>query len=102
MVAKRLQIIFTNEEFDRLTIQENSNSILQVTVNVHGMQCSQAKIFLNNIINIIQTSFKLTIIHGFNHGTAIKDMLSQNFSNNHITNQYPDLFNKGVTYMLIA
>lgn len=71
-------------------------------VDVHGMKCPQAKRFINNIINVVRIVFRLIIIHGYNHGTAIKEMLAQNFSNNHIYEQFPDPRNQGVTHMLIA
>lgn len=102
MITNRLGIIFSNEELNRLTVIETNNKSLSITVDVHGMKCSQAKRFINNIINIIHVAFQLVIIHGYNHGTAIKNMLAQNFFNKHIESQYEDLYNQGITHMLIA
>ena len=98
MVSTKLQMIFTKDEISRLSIKEKP----QIIVDVHGMKCSQARRFINNIINTIRESFKLIIIHGYNHGTAIKDMLADNFCNSHIAEQYIDPYNQGVTHMLIA
>lgn len=102
MVNNRLKMIFTNEEIDRLTISEIDECKIRITADVHGMKCSQARRFINNIINTIRVAFQLIIIHGYNHGTAIKDMLAENFNNTHITEQYLDPYNQGVTHMLIA
>lgn len=102
MVNNRLQMIFTSEELSRLTISEVDESKIRIIADVHGMKCSQAKRFINNIINTVRIAFQLIIIHGYNHGTAIKDMLAQNFSNTHITEKHPDPYNQGVTHMLIA
>ena len=66
------------------------------------MKCCDARKFINNITNIIQMAFRLVIIHGYNHGTAIKEMLAQNFSNDYIYKQFPDPRNQGVNHMLIA
>lgn len=101
-IIARLGMIFSQADIDRITVKDTASKNLQVTVDVHGMKCCEAKKFINNIINAVRTAFKLVIIHGYNHGTAIKDMLAENFSNSHIVNQYQDLYNKGVTHMVIA
>lgn len=102
MVHNRLRMVFTNEEISRLTISEINEGRIRIVADVHGMKCNQAKRFINNIINTIRVTFQLIIIHGYNHGTAIKDMLAQNFINTHITEKHLDPYNQGVTHMLIA
>lgn len=102
MIRSRLELIFTQDEMHRLFIYESSDSILKIVADVHGMKCVQAKRFINNIINIVRSSFRLVIVHGFNHGTAIKDMLAETFKNAHIIERHLDTHNSGVTHMLIA
>ena len=102
MVNNRLKMVFTSEEISSLIISEISESKISIVADVHGMKCSQARRFINNIINTVRVAFQLIIIHGYNHGTAIKDMLAENFSNTHITEQHLDPYNQGVTHMLIA
>ena len=101
MISTKLQMIFTNDEISRLSIKEAPGTKPQIIADVHGMKCSQARRFINNIINTIRETFKLIIIHGYNHGTAIKDMLAESFCNSHITEQFPDPYNQGITHMLI-
>ena len=102
MIIPRLRMVLTNDELSRISIQEKSQGRILITADVHGMRCYEAKRFINNIINIVRMSFQLVIIHGYNHGTAIKEMLAQNFNNNHIYKQCPEPRNQGVTHMLIA
>ena len=102
MINNRLRMVFTQEEINRLTISEIDERKIRITADVHGMKCYQARRFINNIINTVRVAFQLIIIHGYNHGTAIKDMLVENFSNTHITEQHLDPYNQGVTHMLIA
>lgn len=97
----RLHIIFSKSELKRLSIARLSSHELQITANVHGLKCYEAKRFINNIINILQSTFKLTIIHGYNHSTSIKDMLTYNFTNPHIVEQYVPIYNPGITCMSI-
>ena len=102
MVVSRLSMIMTQDELDRIKVSEDSNGKVQITADVHGMKCYQAKRFINNIINALRIAFVLIVIHGYTHGTAIKEMLFQNFSNEHISNQYADSYNYGITHMVIT
>ena len=102
MVSSRLKMVLTEDELKRVTVQEKPNNGIRIIVDVHGMKCYLVRRFINNIINVAMTAFQLVIIHGFNHGTAIKSMLEQDFSNRRIFEQYSDPFNRGVTHMKIA
>lgn len=102
MVISRLKMVLTNDELSRISVQEKSQGKIRITADVHGMKCYEARRFINNIINIMRMAFQLIIIHGYNHGTAIKEMLAQNFSNDHIYEQFPVPRNQGITHMLIA
>lgn len=102
MIKARLSMILTSEELSRLTITECPGKESKVIADVHGMKCSVARRFINSIIKSIRKGFKLVIIHGYNHGQAIKDMLVQNFENNHIKKQYQDSYNQGLTHMLVT
>lgn len=102
MIRTRLKMVLTQSEMDRITIFKSSSGTIHITVDVHGMKCYEARRFINNIINIVRMAFQLVIIHGYNHGTAIKEMLAHNFSNEHICEQFNDSHNQGVTHMLIA
>ncbi len=101
-IYARLRMIFSEDEIDRISINEESEMGINVTVDVHGMKCNNAKRFINNIINMIRVAFKLIVIHGYNNGTAIKDMLAESFSNIHIVNQFQDPYNLGVTYIILG
>ena len=100
MVITRLRTVLTNNEIDRISVQENPLGKVRITADVHGMKCYEARRFINNIINIVRIAFQLIIIHGYNHGTAIKEMLAQNFRNTHIYEQFPDPSNQGITHLV--
>lgn len=102
MFIKVLSTIFTEEEMSRLSFIDDADSTVRITADVHGMKCSQARRFINNIINAIRQKCSLVIIHGYNHGTAIKDMLATDFSNSHVQNKYQDPYNKGITHVVLA
>lgn len=102
MISNTFKTIFTADENSRLTITEYKNKNVRIIADVHGMKCLQARRFINNIINSVRTVLRLIIIHGYNHGTAIKDMLTENINNSHIIKQYQDSCNKGVTHILVV
>lgn len=102
MVYTRLRLILSTEELARLTINKTVDNCIQIVVDVHGMRCYEARRFINNIINAVRCKVRLEVIHGYNHGTAIKDMLTSDFANSHIEEQYLDRNNQGMTHMLIA
>lgn len=102
MAISRLEMVFTHEELNRISVQERQIGKARIVADVHGMTCREARRFINNIINLVRISFQLIVIHGYNRGTAIKDMLANDFNNNHIYGRFPDPRNQGVTHLLIA
>ena len=101
MVVSRFKMVFTKEELNRITIKNNFCNKLKITADVHGMKCYEAQRFISNIINLVRATFQLIVIHGYNRGTAIKDMLAYNFTNEHIYEKYPDSTNQGITHIII-
>ena len=104
VLEEKFKMVLSPTEINRLKIKTNCSNDegINIEVDVHGLTCKQAKRFIKNIINLGNTAFLLKIIHGYNHGTAIKEMLSTNFYNSHVIKKYPDQFNKGITYMQLA
>jgi len=102
MVRARLRMILSEEDYNRLVISEPAPGQIRITADVHGMKCYEASRLIKNIIILVNSDFTFVVIHGYNHGTAIKDMLAQNFKNSHVREQYQDYYNKGLTRMLIA
>lgn len=97
----KLQMIFAGDELRRISVRDDFAGNVLIIADVHGMSLSKARRFINNIINVIQTAFKLLVIHGYVHGTAIKEMLTNEFHNGHVSAKYPSQVNKGVTYLVI-
>lgn len=102
MIKSKLQLILKPNELERIAIKEQAGKKSRITVDVHGMKCHEASRLINNIILIIHKTFKLTIIHGYKHGSAIKEMLAHNFDNCYIRKRYQDAQNQGVTHFLIV
>lgn len=101
--STKLRLIFTEKDIRRISLNKIQTNNLVVTIDVHGMKCYEAKRFINNLVNLLlQTDFQLIVIHGYRHGTSIKDMLATNYDNNRVYKQHIDPNNQGVTHMYIA
>ena len=97
----RLSLILTDADMRRLQFKEREGE-KEIIADVHGMKCYQAKKFINNIINVIRDAVRLIIIHGYNHGTAIKNMINTDFHNPHVSSIEACDFNLGRTDILVA
>ena len=97
----RLSLIFTKEDMKRITIKEK-NGETKIMADVHGMSVKNAKRFINNIINVVRTAVEIIVIHGFNHGTAIKDMIASGIDNSRVSVISPDYKNQGITHIIAA
>ena len=98
-IKLRLSMILTKEEMSRLSFRDKKEE-KKIIADLHGMKCKQARRFLGNILNLIRDTIELIIVHGFNHGTAIKDMILKDFYNEHICFISPDTNNQGITHIV--
>ena len=100
--SEKVAFLFPGDELQRVSISESPSGDLAVSLDVHGMKCWQAKRSITNLINIARRPFTLTVIHGYNHGTAIQDMVRRKLTNDHIRGCHTDNYNQGITYLAIA
>lgn len=101
-IAEKMAFLFPGEERKRVRVSESSSGNLYISLDVHGMRCWQAKRSVNNLINIVQSPFILTVIHGYRHGTAILDMVRYEFNSKRIKEWRADNYNRGVTHLSIT
>lgn len=87
---------------NRRLVAEETDGRVRVTVDVHGLTANQAKRLINNIIAMIRRSFELIVIHGYHHGTAIRDMIYTDLANPKIESKHLEIWNPGITVMRIA
>ena len=104
-VINAIHTIYSDEDFNRLTYC-NMAGHARALVDVHGMSVSAAMRFINNLINLVcammQYSFQLTVIHGFNHGTSLQKMVRHDLDNVHIKERITDDRNPGITRLVIS
>lgn len=94
---QRLSIIFSAEDMHRISFSDES-----VVVDLHGKNKYEAKTFINNIINMINHPFKMDVIHGYNHGTVLKQMIYKEEINSRIVERLGSNHNMGETFLMVA
>ena len=95
--VKKFEVVFSWDDLARLSIVDG-----ELYVDVHGLTCPKAQRFLKNILALLKGSVSMYIIHGYNHGCAIKEMLrntrlsSRNYQVLHVD------WNPGMTKLVMA
>lgn len=97
-VLARMRMIFTENELERIWFIPTNI----ICVDLHGLSCFDARRFLNNVINVLCVPEELQVIHGYNHGTALRDMIRNDLHNPHIYEIRTDERNYGITYLNVA
>ena len=68
---ERFKMLLSNNEMSRVSVSADEGFY----VDLHGMSCQQASRFLRNLIALVKTACEMTVIHGYNHGQALKDLV---------------------------
>jgi len=100
MVLSKMGFIMTKDEINRIKISENDSGV-DVQVDLHELRKPQAIRFLKNILNLITGPFKLSVIHGYNHGTVLKNYVNNELQNKRIIERHVLPYNMGVTVLNI-
>lgn len=101
-LKKRLDFVVFGENHWRLYCSFDKNDVPSITYDAHKQSVLEAKKTIRNIVNIALTPIKLTVIHGFRHGTAIKEMLETESFSGRLTLRYCPVYNPGATIMQFA
>ncbi len=98
----KLKFILSPDDVERIASIKGSGNYMVLTINLHYLSRSQAKRLLYTIIAVNRYAFSLHVIHGFNHGTALKEMLRYQFNNSRVVGMSSPAKNPGITYIQIA
>ena len=91
-------IVYGNDSW-RIQVAKNSHGDPSITYDAHGQTVREAKRTIENIINITRSPLHLKVIHGYNRGTAIKDMLALEQFPGRLADRFCPAGNPGVTVM---
>ena len=100
-MMQKMTFLMYGDQLSRVNVAFEEDGTPVIQVDLHEFSCRQAQKTLMNIIAMYRFGFKLEIIHGYNHGTAIKDMIRKDFTNKRIIGKYYPR-NPGRTILEIA
>ena len=96
-MKERLCMVLSIEELARISIIDGI-----MFVDVHGFTRNEMIRFLKNVSLIPREPFSMTIIHGFNHGTVLKEAVRCEDLVSRPHTIVTDKFNPGVTTYVFA
>ncbi len=100
---ERMDFVVYGENQQRLkTATYNEEKPSMITYDAHGQTVEEARKTIKNIVNVSLVPLCLTVIHGYHHGTAIKDMLAVEPFSGRLINRYCPARNPGVTVMHVG
>jgi hypothetical protein len=93
----KMKMVFTSEDMNRIV--ENEDGFV---VDLHGKHRHEAKVFINNIILLTNHPFNMVLIHGYNNGTVLKQMIYEETINPRIVSKRGSAYNMGQTLLRVA
>lgn len=101
-IYQLFQMILSTDDLARIKVTMRKNNIPKIVADTHGLSCKQAKVFIKNLICVCRDAFILVIIHGYNRGTAIKELIRENFDLPRVKNMHSPEYNPGETILQIC
>lgn len=96
MIVTRMTRIFTADETRRVSVDCSGQSV-NLQADVHGMSRMECMIFLRNLINLFRGPFSVNVVHGYNNGTVLRDLLRTEKISPKVTSVCWDTHNDGIT-----
>ena len=93
----KMKMLFSNDDMNR--ISESNDGYV---VDLHGKHRCEAKVFINNIILLTNHPFTMVLIHGYNRGTVLKEMIFDEPINSRIIDKQVSAYNMGRTMLTVA
>jgi len=101
-IMERMGFVLHGEYLRRVRVYCNEEDETVISVDLHGMCRESAQKSLNNIIAIIRSPFILDVIHGYNGGTVIKELIYNDLKSPKIKGHSSPNWNPGETLLQIA
>lgn len=98
----RMTFIMYGDDLCRVRIYQENDGVNIVEIDLHGLNKKHAAKIISNVILMYRFSFRLILIHGYNHGTALKEYIWNDFNNSRIKDKRCPMNNPGITYLTIA
>ncbi len=99
-----LSFVIYGDNSWRATIDYKEKNAFSITLDLHELDRNQAALLINNTIAIIRCPYTLEIIHGYNHGLVLKQMITNTLAktNKRIGTLKSVPYNPGISILSIT
>ena len=101
-MSEKMMYLFSKEEIARVKDTVRMNGKHLVTVDMHGLRAKEAKRFLKNLIAVNKDGCEMCVIHGYKHGTAIRDIVNHDNFGKRVVGRFPVKNNPGRTRLMLC
>lgn len=101
-ILSMMTMIMNQEDISRFKVGQSKSGETLISVDLHKLNKKKAERLLRNTININRSPFIFRIIHGFNNGTVLKNLVNHELTHKRIQDSFINIDNPGVTYLKIA
>ena len=99
---EKMTFLMCRDDLCRIRTEEDEDGIIKVIIDLHGMSKKNAIRMITNIMVLFRFKFRLEVVHGYNHGTVIKEYIYNELISNRIISKTSPFYNPGVTDLMIA
>ncbi len=101
LIIQRINRLYSNEILEKMEFCTR-NGVFVLQLDLHGLKKYEAKRLINSLIALCNGRFILELIHGYTHGTVLKEMIAAEITNTRITEKWSFAYNPGRTLLEIA
>jgi hypothetical protein len=86
----------------RIKFEVKADGLLDLEIDLHGLTTDDTESVLSKLLNSKSLKLRtITLIHGYNHGTLIKDYIRYDVISDRIASKMNDSANEGITILKI-
>ncbi len=100
-MMEKMTFFMCGDDLCRISTTEEEG-ITTICLDLHGLSKKSAIRMIKNTIAVFRDGFRLELVHGYNHGTAIKEYIYKEMRNERVINKQSPYYNPGITDLMIA
>lgn len=101
-IFDRMTFILNRDEFGRVKVYKDVDDVAVLQLDLHLMTKDAVRMLLDKTILMMRFPFRLDLIHGFNNGVVLKNLIKYEYINDRITAIYTPDYNPGRTILEVA
>ena len=102
-VLKSISFITAGKYAGRTSVSWDEFGRLNIRMDLHELHKRDVEVLMKNLLLITKgVPFTLDLIHGYNHGTVLRDYIREELESPRIQEMYCPYYNEGETILKVA